>query len=158
MVWDPRPEPYMEEDTGVIHKKLAIVCCCVAIGSLVPVALVQLRVLKTLPDPPGKFFNSTEIVMSKGAYRFGIPDGVLGIGSYGVTLTLLIFAGPSRPMLQKALRSKLALDGTMAVRSAKKQVTQFGRICSWCMGAAIATAGLVYFARRSRVMEGAPRD
>ena len=152
-----RTENVAEDNPGGVHKSIAVACCCVAIASLVPVVLVQLKIIDTLPDPPGRIFDSTEIVTSKDAYKLGIPDGILGIGSYSVTLALLLMAGPSQPLLQKALRTKLALDGTMAVRNAKKQVTHFGRICSWCMGTAIATAGVLYYARRSRVMEGVPR-
>lgn len=154
--WKMENDP--QNDSVAVHKNIAIACCCVAIASLVPVALTQLKVIDTLPDPPGWMFDSTEIVTSKGAYKLGIPDGLLGIGSYGLTLTLLRMAGPSQPLLQKALRAKLALDGTMAVRHAKKQVSQFGRICSWCMVTAIATAGVLHYARRSRVMEGIPHD
>lgn len=139
------------------HQGMAIACCCVAITSLVPVALFQTRILKRLPDPPGRLFNSKRIVSSPGAYRFGIPDGLLGIGSYGVTLALLVAANPSRPLLQKALRGKLVLDAAMATRNARRQVTQFGRICSWCMGTAIATAGVVYFARKAREAERCSR-
>jgi Vitamin K epoxide reductase family len=136
-----------------VHKGAAIACCCAAIASLVPVALFQLHAIDDLPDPPGTIFDSKKIVTSKSAYRLGIPDGVLGLGSYGVTLGLLIAAKPSRPRVRKLLRGKLALDGTMAVRNARRQITQFGRICSWCMGTAIATAGVVYFARKAGAAE-----
>lgn len=136
-----------------IHKGMAIACCCGAIASLTPVALVQLKIVRNLPDPPGRIFNSRRIVTSKGAYRFGIPDGVLGIASYGVTLALLIAAKPSRPFVRRVLRAKLALDATMAIRGVRRQITQHGRICSWCMGAVVATAGAVYFARKAREME-----
>lgn len=136
-----------------LHKGAAIACCCAAIASLAPVAMYQLHALEELPDPPGRLFDSEKIVSSKGAYRLGIPDGVLGVGSYGLTLALLIASKPSRPMVRRALRCKLALDGTMAVRNARRQVTQFGKICSWCMGAAIATAGIVYFARKAGAAE-----
>ncbi|MGC1783574.1 MAG: vitamin K epoxide reductase family protein [Acidobacteriaceae bacterium] len=142
-----------EDKQRPVHKGLAIACCCGAIASLVPVALFQLHVLEDLPDPPGRIFDSKKIVTSKSAYRFGIPDGALGVASYGVTLGLLIAARPSRPLARKALRCKLALDGTMAVRNARRQVTQYGRICSWCMGAAVATAGMVYFARKAGAAE-----
>jgi uncharacterized membrane protein len=141
----------VEESACPTHKNLAIACCCAAIASLIPVALVQLRVMKKLPDPPGRLFNSKKIVTSKSAYILGIPDGVLGLGSYSATLTLLIAAKPSRPLLQKALRTKLVFDVTMATRNARKQVKKFGRICSWCMGTAIATAGVVYFSRKARL-------
>ncbi len=132
------------------HKGIAIAFCSLAIASLVPVVLVQLRVMKDLPDPPGNIFDSKKIVTSKVAYRFGIPDGILGLGSYSITLVLLIAATPSQPLLRGALRAKLLLDGTVAARKARGQIKQFGRICSWCMGTAIATAGMVYFARKAR--------
>ncbi len=133
-----------------VHKGMAIAFCSIAIASLVPVVLVQLRVIKNLPDPPGSIFDSKRIVTSKSAYRLGIPDGVLGLGSYSITLVLLITATPSRPLLRGALRAKLLLDGTVAARKARGQMKQFGRICSWCMGTALATAGVVYFARKGR--------
>lgn len=136
-----------------VHKGMAIACCCAAIGSLVPVALFQLHAIDDLPDPPGQIFDSKKIVASKDASRMGIPDGLLGIGSYGATLALLIAARPSRPRVRHLLNSKLALDGTLAIRNARKQVTQFGRICSWCMRAAVATAGVVYFARKAGAAE-----
>ncbi len=133
-----------------LHKGMAIACCCAAMASLAPVALVQLRIMKDLPDPPGRLFHSKRVVTSKDAYHLGIPDGVLGLASYGVTLALLLAAQPERPLVRKALRVKLALDATMAIRSVRKQIAEHGRICSWCMGAAVATAGLVYFARKMR--------
>ncbi len=132
------------------HKGIAIAFCCAAITSLVPVVLVQFRVINRLPDPPGKIFDSTRIVTSKSAYPLGIPDGVLGLGSYSVTLILLIYSGPSHPLLRGLLRAKLLLDGTVAARKARGQIKQFGRICSWCMGTAAATAGVIYFARKAR--------
>ena len=144
-------------EVSPVHKGLAVACCSVAIASLVPVALVQLHAIDDLPDPPLRLFDSKMVVTSKSAYRFGIPDGVLGLGSYGVTLALLIAAKPSRPLVRKALRAKLALDGTMAVRNARKQVTQFSRVCFWCMGTAVATAGIIYFARKARAAERSHR-
>jgi hypothetical protein len=64
-----------------------------------------------------------------------------------------VAAQPSRPLVTKALRAKLAWDATMAIRNARRQITEHGRICSWCMGAAVATAGLVYFERKAREAE-----
>ncbi|MHB8301742.1 MAG: vitamin K epoxide reductase family protein [Acidobacteriaceae bacterium] len=135
---------------GSAHRTMAIVCCCVAIGALAPVAMLQLRMIDNLPDLPGRMFNSRRIVLSKSAFPLGVPDGVLGIGSYGVTLLLLLTARPGRPLLQAALRGKLLVDGAMAARNTRRQMTKFGRVCTWCMGAAVATAGVVYFARKAR--------
>lgn len=135
------------------HHGMAVACCCVAIGSLVPVVMLQLGRIDDLPDFPARIFNTKRIVLSKSAFPLGIPDGMLGIGSYTVTLVLLLAARPGRPLLQAALRGKLMVDGAMAARNTRKQITKFGRICTWCMGTAVATAGVVYFARKSREAE-----
>lgn len=135
---------------GSNYRGMAIACCCVAMGSLVPVFLLQFRVIDDLPEFPARLFNSKKIVMSKTAFPLGIPDSLLGLSSYGVTLILLFTAKPGRPWLQLALRGKLLLDGTLAARKTRKQITRFGRVCSWCMGTAAATAGVVYFARKAR--------
>lgn len=133
-----------------LHHGLAVACCCAAIGTLVPVAMLQLGKIHDLPDLPGRMFNTRKIVLSKSAFPLGIPDAMLGIGSYAVTLLLLTTAKPGRPVLRAALRGKLMLDGAMAARNTRKQMTKFGRICTWCTGTAIATAGVVHFARKAR--------
>ncbi len=46
----------------------------------------------------------------------------------------------------------------MAIRNVRKQVTEHKRICSWCIGAAVATAGLVFFGRKVRDAEPARPD
>ncbi|HET9088642.1 MAG TPA: vitamin K epoxide reductase family protein [Acidobacteriaceae bacterium] len=136
-----------------MHQGMAIVCCCAAIGSLVPVAMLQSGKIHDLPDLPGRLFNTRKVVLSKSAFPLGIPDAVLGIGSYTVTLLLLATAKPDRPVLRAALRGKLLLDGAMAARNTRKQMRKFGRICTWCSGTALATAGVVYFARKAREAE-----
>lgn len=133
-----------------VHKGMAVACCCAAMATLAPVALVQLHIMNDLPELPGRMFNSKQVVTSKGAYPLGIPDGVLGLASYGVTLALLLAATPERPMVRRLLRGKLAWDATMAIRNVRKQVTEHKHICSWCLGAAVATAGLVFFGRTVR--------
>lgn len=138
------------------HRGMAIACCCGALATLAPVALVQLHITKDLPDPPGRWFNSKQVVTSKGSYRLGIPDGLLGLASYGVTMGLLLSATPERPLMRRLLHGKLALDATMALRNVRKQVSEHKSICSWCLGTAVATAGMVFFGRSSRD-SGPPR-
>ncbi len=84
-----------------VHKGMAVACCCAAMATLAPVALVQLHIIRDLPDLPGRLFDSKRVVTSKGAYHLGIPDGVLGLASYGVTLGLLLAATPERPMVRR---------------------------------------------------------
>ncbi len=139
--------------TCSVHKGAAVACCCAAMAALTPVALVQLHIIKDLPDLPGRMFNSKRVVTSKGSYRLGIPDGILGLASYGVTLALLLSATPERPLMRRLLRGKLALDATMAIRNVRKQATEHKYLCSWCIGVAVATAGVVFFGRKVRDAE-----
>jgi len=93
--------------------------------------------------------------LSKDAFPLGIPDGLLGLGSYGATLLLLLAAeaGAGGDGLETALKAKLLMDGSMAGWNAAKQWRSFGSICSWCMATAAATGAMVYFgygAMRSR--------
>lgn len=119
-----------------------------AIGSLVPVALYQLGVISHLPDPPAKVFDSDRITSSPIAHPLGIPDGMLGIASYGTTLLMAICLCRSK-RVSRMLGAKLLLDGGLATFNASRQMTRFGKLCSWCMGAVAATAVMVYAGRLS---------
>jgi hypothetical protein len=72
---------------------LAVTGAALALGTLVPVALYQTGMLRSLPDPPGAIFDSEWITSSKDAHPLGIPDALLGLGSYGATLALLLAGG-----------------------------------------------------------------
>jgi uncharacterized membrane protein len=126
-----------------------IVACGVALGTLVPVLLHQLGVLGHLPDPPGAVFDSDRITESHPAHPLGVPDAALGLVSYGVTLALLL-AARSHPKARPLLALKLAADGGLAGFNVVRQVVQFGQICSWCTGTALATAVMVYAERELR--------
>jgi uncharacterized membrane protein len=126
---------------------LLLTACGVAIGTLVPVALHQLGLLEHLPDPPGALFESDAITESEMAHPFGVPDGLMGLASYGTTLALACVADRSQ-MARKALGAKLLLDGGAAGFNATRQVVRFRRVCSWCMGTAVATAVMVWAGRR----------
>ena len=115
--------------------------------TLVVVAARQLGVVKRLPDPPGEMWDSDRIVMSKAAYPGGIPDGVLGVASYGVTLGLLLLAEDAE-WLRPVAKAKLAMDAAAAAANAVRQVVVFGRVCSWCMATVACTAAMAGLGRR----------
>lgn len=126
----------------------ATACCGLALVSLVAVAAHQVGVLKHLPDPPGEVWDSDGITESEIAHPVGIPDGVLGLASYGTTFALLI-AQRDCPIARRVLPWKLAADGAAAGFNLVRQVVTFGRLCSWCTGTALATFGMVLFGTRS---------
>lgn len=145
-----------EGRTGDGYRKMAIASCATAISALVPVTLFQLGILENLPDPPGQIFNSKRIVISKSAHPLGIPDGILGLTSFSITLALLLSAKPSHPLVRGALRAKLLLDTTVAVRKARSQRKKFGQVCSWCLVAAAATVYTAHCVRMAREADRHP--
>ena len=109
-----------------------------AVVALIPVVLRQVGAVEHLADPPGEVWDSDGIVMSKVAHPMGVPDGVLGIASYAATVALLANGGT-------AARAKLACDAGAAGFNVVRQVVKFGRLCSWCMAAAVCTVPMVVF-------------
>ena len=128
------------------EEKVMMAACCMALATLVPVALHQLGALEHLPDPPGRMFDSDGITESKMAHPLGVPDALLGVASYGTTLALMMMARRSETA-KRVLGAKLVLDGAAAGFNAVRQVARFGKLCSWCTGTAMATAVMVYAGR-----------
>ena len=118
----------------------------VALVTLGVVALKQLGVLEHLPDPPGRLFASDKLTESAMAHPIGVPDSLPGIASYGTTMALAI-AAQSNDRPRRWLGWKLMIDGGMAGFNVVRQVARFGRICTWCTGTALATAGMVWSGR-----------
>ncbi len=128
---------------------LLIAACCTALATLAPVALYQTGALHRLPDPPFRVFDSERITMSAAAHPLVIPDGVLGLASFGVTLALALLARRHRAAKQ-LLGAKLTLDASAAAFNVARQVVSFGKLCSWCTGTALA-AGLMAYAGRKTI-------
>ena len=127
---------------------VVIGACCVALATLAPVALYQSGLLPRLPDPPLDIFNSEKITQSNAAHPLGVPDGWLGLASFGATLGLAIMAKRHRKA-QQLLGAKLLLDGSAAAFNATRQVVSFKKLCSWCTGTALAAGAMVYGGRHA---------
>jgi uncharacterized membrane protein len=141
-----KPSPLGSSDAD---DRLVIGSCCVALATLVPVALYQTGILPRLPDPPLCIFDSERITTSKVAHPLGIPDALLALGSFGATLALALLAKRHRAA-KRLLGAKLTLDASAAAFNAGRQVYSFGKLCSWCTGTALA-AGLMAYGGRDTI-------
>lgn len=145
--------PYFPEESvhgGRLNAPL-IAATSAALLTLLPIAAHQLGLLDHLPDPPSWIFDSDRITDSASAHPLGIPDSLLGLGSYGLTLTLALLAHRNE-RAKKLLGVKLIADGSIAGFNVVKQVVSFRRLCSWCTGTALCTAAMV-FAGRSLIRQ-----
>lgn len=136
---------------GEDNQPLLIAASSVALATLVPVALYQLGVISGLPDPPLRVFDSERITQSKTAHPMGIPDGLLGLASFGTTLTLVLLARRNKTA-KKLLGVKLGVDASVAAFNTVRQVVEFGKLCSWCTATALS-AGVMAYAGRASIRE-----
>jgi uncharacterized membrane protein len=121
--------------------------CCAAVATLLPVAAYQVGALDHLPDPPLSVFASDRITQSKAAHPLGMPDGILGLGSYAITLALVMLAR-TQPKARRLVALKLLGDGSMAGFNLVRQLVIFRKMCSWCTGTALCTFAMVISARK----------
>lgn len=127
---------------------LVVGACCAALASLAPVALFQAGWLPRLPDPPARIFDSERITLSEAAHPFGIPDGWLGLASFGTTLALALLA-TRHQAAKRLLGAKLTMDVSAAAFNAGRQIYSFGKLCSWCTGTALAAGVMAYGGRQT---------
>lgn len=127
--------------------KLLLASTSAALLTLIPVAAHQLGYLRHLPDPPSTIFASDRITESAVAHPLGIPDSLLGLGSYGLTLTLILLAR-SKSKARRLLALKLIGDASIAGFNVVRQIAKFGKLCSWCTGTALCTAAMVAEGRK----------
>lgn len=127
-------------------QKLLVAATGAAIATLIPVAARQMGVIDSLPDPPGSLFDSDRITASKAAHPLGIPDGLLGLGSYSVTLELALMAR-KHPGARRVLAFKLAGDGALAGFNVVRQIVSFRKLCSWCTATALCTVVMLFAGR-----------
>jgi len=116
----------------------------ISIGSMAIVSLYQLGIIKHLPEPPLPKMDADKVDAAAEAYEIlWMPDAVLGLGSYAVTLGLAVM-GPdnrarTRPWIPLALAAKTLVDSLAAGKLTVDQWTKHKAFCFWCLLAAAAT-------------------
>lgn len=142
--------PVMQRRRWIIGLSLA----GVAIGKVV--ALYQTGIIKHLPDPPLKLFDSDRVDASDYAYKRGqTPDALFMIITYGITAALAGAGGRDRartePALPLALAGKAAYDVATCLALAKEEWDGNKALCAYCQVAtviSIATLTLSLFEAR----------
>src|SRR6476660_9597618 len=123
---------FMFQRRGIAALSLA------AIGSMGLISLYQLGLIKHLPEPPLPHFDADKVDAAPEAYALlNTPDGVIGLGSYAVTLALAAIGSEDRakdqPWLALALGAKVGFDTSQAVRLTVNQWTKQKAFCFWCL-------------------------
>lgn len=126
-------------DSDVLRRRRGIVgLSLVAVGAMGMISLYQTGIIAHLPEPPLPHLDADRVDASPEAYsRSATPDGVLGVGSYALTMGLAAMAGKdrarTRPWIPLALASKVAFAAYQAGRLTVDQATKQNAFCFWCL-------------------------
>lgn len=110
------------------------------------ISLLQMGYFKKLPDIPGKIFDTVKVNTSKDAVILGMPDGVISLGAYALTMFLAMagirFRKKSR-LLDLALSGVVVGQALGAAQYMYKMSFVQKKVCVYCVaGAAINFASL----------------
>lgn len=141
-----------EGTSDVLGRRRGVVAwSLVGIAAMGPIVLYQMGLIKHLPEPPLPRFDADAVDASGEAYAIlSMPDAVLGIGNYAVTMGLAAAGGADRaterPWLPIALAAKVGIDAAVAAKLTVDQWTKHRAFCFWCLigaGASLASTPLV---------------
>ncbi|MCA1703107.1 MAG: vitamin K epoxide reductase [Actinobacteria bacterium] len=107
-------------------------------------AAYQMGLIKRVPEPRLWFLDADRVDASGEAYEsLRMPDAVLGLVSYSITLALVTSGSPERssqqPWLPVAAALKVVFDAASGVVLTAEQVAKHRALCSWCVSAAAAS-------------------
>lgn len=114
---------------------------CAALGA---VALYQIGILKKLPQPRSKAFDTGKVNGSGEAYSMlATPDAFLGLASYAITATLAGMGSEKRwrtsPWMTVGMTLKLLADSGMAGKLTVDEFRRFKSFSVWSVATALAT-------------------
>ena len=128
------------------RRRMGIAATVGVLASLV-VSLRQLGIVRRLPEPPGRIWDTGAVTTSGAAFVLGMPDGP--VGALGFVLALVgagrLAGAPPQRRPWTAL-SSLAVGGASAVGAALYLRDMFLRekkLCPYCLTTAAASFALL---------------
>ncbi len=139
----------IRKDKGKKTKNRRKIAALAALGLLdfSLISLFQMGYIKKLPDLPGQLFDTEKVNTSKDAVLMGLPDGVISLGAY--TLTMALAVAGMRLKKKKSRYADIALGAVVAGQAAGAANYMWNmsfvqkKVCLYCVaGAAINFAAL----------------
>ncbi len=114
------------------------------------ISLYQVGVIKHMPDPPGKIFDSDKANGSHKAYAAGVPDGPITLVAFGMNI-LLASAGGSRksgrhPIFDVLLGALVTGTALGSINYMYNMITVQEKACPYCMVGALLNFVMVPYA------------
>ena len=118
----------------------------VGMGAMTAVALFQTGIIKHLPDPPLKDFDSDKVNSSDTAYALGVPDGTLSLASLAANIPIAAFGGENRaetqPLVPLAAAAKASVEAVVAGWYFYQMPAVEKAWCGYCITGALANMGI----------------
>ncbi len=118
----------------------------VGMCAMTAVTLLQTGIIKHLPDPPLKGFDSDKVNSSDTAYALGTPDGTLSLASLAVNIPIAAFGGEDRaekqPLVPIFAAGKSVVEAVAAGWYFYQMPTKQNAWCGYCIVGALANFGI----------------
>jgi uncharacterized membrane protein len=126
-----------EDGGGAMKRRRAIVGLSLAgMAAMSLVSLLQMGLVRRLPDPPVKrpHFDTLKVNLSAEAFGYGMPDGPLVMATHAATLALAAAGPPDRaerrPWLPLAMAALALPQAAVAAKYLFHQMPKVDK--AWC--------------------------
>ncbi|MCA1635714.1 MAG: vitamin K epoxide reductase family protein [Acidobacteria bacterium] len=141
-----RNELQQGETRGLKRRRAIIGLSLLGMGAMSAVSLLQTGIVKHLPDPPLKSFDSDKVNSSDTAYMLGVPDGTLSLASLAANIPIAAFGGADRasqqPLIPLIAAGKAAVEAAIAGWYFYQMPAKEKRWCGYCITGALANLGI----------------
>lgn len=133
-------------EDGDLNRRRAIVgVSFVGMAAMGAVSALQTGLVKHLPDPPARGFDSDKVNSSETAYALGIPDGTLSLLGFAANVPLAAWGGADRarkqPWIPMIAAGKALVEAVAAAWYFYQMPSKEKAWCAYCMtGAAVSFA------------------
>lgn len=127
----------------VLQRRRALIAASLAgMAAMGAVSLLQTGVVRHLPDPPLRGFDSDRVNSSPTAYAMGVPDGTVSFASLAVNLPLAACGGADRavtaPLIPLALAGKAVVEAAVSAWYFYQMPAKEKAWCGYCIAGAFA--------------------
>lgn len=141
-----RAELQQSRDPDVRRRRGIIGLSLIGMASMAAVTLLQTGLVKHLPDPSVKGFDSDRVNSSDTAYQLGTPDGALSLATLGMNVPLASFGGENRvekmPWVPLLAAVKAGVEAAAAGWYFYQMPAKEKAWCPYCITGAIANASI----------------
>src|SRR5207249_3711246 len=107
----------------------------------------QTGIIKHLPDPPLKSFNSDKVNLSNTAFKMGVPDGTLSLASLAANIPIASFGSTNRvrkhPWIPIFAAAKAAIEAVAAGWYFYQMPAREKAWCGYCITGALVNFGIL---------------